>query len=230
MLKLVENFIVIPTFVFSALVCWVVYRVSLKIALITAVVLFVWFNLVFWLGKTGFFTIDSLFVPNIVFGFLILFELGRRMLSVTEFQKTALKLSITWLVLIQTYRVVGISFIFLYLDGVLPAVFAFPSAVGDIIVGVSAPLVAFLYYAKKSYSREIAIVWNVFGIADLVIAVAMGILAFSRPIRFLPIAIATISTEPLSLYPLVMISLFAVPLALILHVLSLKILKVGKIN
>ena len=226
-----ENSTVIPTFIFSALVCWVVYRVSLKAALITAAVLFVWFNLVFWLGKTGFFATNPLFAPNIGLSFLILFELLRRVLMSKRLEKITKRLSVTGLILIQTYRVVGVSFLFLYARGVLPAVFAFPSGIGDIIIGLSAPLVAALYYFKKPFSRQLAVAWNVLGIIDLAVAVTVGILAFPRPTQLLPILPTAISTEPLSLYPLVMITLFAVPLAWILHLISLRnlnqVVKVG---
>lgn len=121
----------------------------------------------------------------------------------------------------QIYRVVGISFIPLYYQGLLPAAFAFPSGYGDIVVGITAPFVAYMYAKKKPYSRELALIWNMIGIADLVIAIGIGNLGYPRPLQMLPLHP---STELLSLFPLVLIPLFAVPLALVLHFFSFRML------
>ena len=127
-----------------------------------------------------------------------------------------------WIILSQTYRVVGVGFINLYNLGLLPALFAFSSGYGDIIVGATAPFVAYWYVKKKPYSRALAIAWNFIGIADLVMALSIGVLGFPRPIQALPL---NPSTELLSSFPLVLITLFAVPLALLLHALSLRTLR-----
>jgi hypothetical protein len=126
-----------------------------------------------------------------------------------------------WLIAIQTYRIVGVAFFFLWAQGVLPAAFAFPAGIGDILVGLSAPIVAYLYYRKKPYANKLAIWWNILGIVDLIIALGTGILGFPRPIQTLPVSP---STEAMSLYPLALVSLFAVPLALLLHALGIKVL------
>ena len=171
------------------------------------------------MGRAGFFAANPLFAPNIIFAFLILFGVLRKVLASRPVQNFIKKTSVPWLTVIQTYRVVGVSFFVLYNQGVLPAVFAFPSGLGDVFIGATAPIVALIYLLKKSYSKKLAIIWNIIGIADLVIAVSIGILAFPRPVQFLP---TIISTEPLSLYPLVVIPLFAVPLAIVIHMISLK--------
>ena len=122
---------------------------------------------------------------------------------------------------VQAYRVVGINFLRLYTAGVLPAVFAFSAGYGDIFVGVSALFVAYFYFKKKTFARKLAIIWNYIGILDLVVAIGIGILGFPRPIQTLPL---TPSTEALSLHPLALIPLFAVPIALMLHLFSLRTL------
>jgi hypothetical protein len=45
-----------------------------------------------------------------------------------------------WLIGIQLYRVLGLNFLVLYALGRLPAEFALPAGVGDVIVGLAAPL------------------------------------------------------------------------------------------
>ena len=188
------------------------------------IILLIWFFTIFGLGKSGFFFDDPLIIPNIVFGFLVLFELLRRVFSAMIKKIVADIPMITWLIGLQTYRIVGFGFLSLQSQGLLPAIFAIPSGYGDILVGVTAPLAAFLYYFKKPYARQIAIAWNILGIVDLVMAVSLGFLAFSRPVQFI---VTTVSTEQMALFPLVLITLFAVPLALVLHLFCLRALKVA---
>lgn len=126
-----------------------------------------------------------------------------------------------WLIAIQTYRIVGVGFLALYAQGLLPAAFAFPSGFGDILVGVTAPFVAIWYHFKKPSSILVAKTWNYLGIADLIMALSLGILGFPVPFQTLPV---TPTTELMSLFPLTIITLFAVPLALFMHCISLKIL------
>ena len=132
------------------------------------------------------------------------------------------KIPIPFIVGIQTYRIVGYGFFILYGMGLLPAAFAFPAGIGDMIVGIAAPFVAAVYFFKKYYPKKLAIIWNILGIVDLIVAIGVGIFAYPRPIQVLP---TEVSTELLSLYPLAIIPLFAVPLATLLHFLSIRSLK-----
>ncbi|HLC53861.1 MAG TPA: hypothetical protein VJK03_04935 [Candidatus Nanoarchaeia archaeon] len=189
---------------------------------ITTAILLIWFFTVFILSQMRFFAQNPLFAPNIFIGFLVLFELLRRVYAAKSIRKLAEAFSQHWLIGIQTYRIVGVGFLFLWARGMLPAAFAFPSGIGDIIVGVSAPLVAWAYYKQKPYARNLAITWNILGILDLIIALSVGFLGFPRPVQFAPLAP---TTEALSLFPLAIIPLFAVPLAILMHSLSLRVLR-----
>ena len=195
---------------------------GLKFFLITAIVLIVWFFVVFSLGRIGFFAKNPLFAPNIVFGFLILFELLRRVYFSKTVQNIADNIPIHWIIGIQTYRIVGVGFLILWAEGLLPAAFAFSAGIGDVFVGITAPFVALFCYLRKSFSKRLAIAWNIIGIADLIIALSVGFVGFSRPVQFVPLSP---STEAISLFPLVIVPLFAVPLALLLHFFSLRALK-----
>jgi hypothetical protein len=46
-----------------------------------------------------------------------------------------------WLVSVQFYRALGVIFLILYAGGKLPGLFAWPAGVGDVIVGVMAPVI-----------------------------------------------------------------------------------------
>ncbi len=118
------------------------------------------------------------------------------------------------LVAIQTYRVAGGIFVLLWAGGRLPWQFALPAGIGDVIAGCSAVMVAALLARKADNAPRAAYLWCVFGISDLVLAVATGLLTSPGPFHLLALAAPN---RLVSAYPLVMIPTFGVPLALILH-------------
>lgn len=124
-----------------------------------------------------------------------------------------------WLIRIQFLRVMGGIFLVLYLDGFLPGVFALPAGLGDVATGLLALPVAYLVGQNSPWARSSALAWSIFGILDLVIAVSLGFLSSPGPFQKLAFE------NPNGLvgqYPLVMIPVFAVPLFLILHFLTLR--------
>lgn len=225
---LLTNSVVLSSFAFLVLVWLIFHRAAKKLengrwkfSLFTAIVLVGWFSLVFVLGRMGVFALDHLVAPYIFIGFILLFGILQKVYISSRVRNVADAISVPWIIGIQTYRIVGVGFFILYARGFLPGVFAFPAGIGDILVGVTAPFVATFYYLKKSFSRRLAIIWNIIGIIDLVVAVGVGILGYPRPLQVLPLEP---STGQFSLFPLALISLFAVPLALLLHFLSLRVL------
>ncbi len=197
---------------------------KIKLALFATVGFFGWFSVVYALGKMSFFAKIPLFAPNMVLGFLFLSIVLKSLYDSKTMQAIAQAMPMHMVIGVQTLRVGGYVFFTLYAMNLLPAAFAFPAGIGDIIVGLSAPLVALLYFLKKRYAVRIAIIWNVVGILDLVVAIGVGILAYPRPAQILPILPTAVSTDILSLFPMVLIPLFAVPLGFFLHFLSLRIL------
>ena len=199
-----------------------------KFSILTLTGLVFWYSLVYFLGRNGFFSRNPLFAPGILIGFLIIFEILRRVYFSQKIRSVTDLIPQHWIILVQFYRIVGYEFIALYHQGLLPAAFAYSAGIGDMIIGFSAPIVALLYYLKKPYSKKLAVVWNILGIIDLALAIGIGFVGFPRPVQFVPL---TPSTEQLSLIPLVLVPLFAVPLAILLHLFSLRtILKKDKKN
>lgn len=118
------------------------------------------------------------------------------------------------LVAIQFYRVAGVIFVILWAAGDLPWQFALPAGLGDIATGALAIWVAALLARKAEGASRAAYSWCVFGIADLIVALTMGMITSPGPFHLLA------HSDPnrfVSAYPLVMIPTFGVPLALILH-------------
>ena len=124
------------------------------------------------------------------------------------------------LALPHTLRVMGVTFLLVMAQGRLPAVFALPAGLGDIATGLAAPFVA--WRLTRGGGRARAVWFNLFGILDLVVALTIGFLAGLGPWRPLEV---TPSTEPLSLLPLALVPTVAVPLAIALHLVSLRRLR-----
>ena len=112
----------------------------------------------------------------------------------------------------QTWRLLGFVFVLLEARNLLPSVFALSAGYGDMTIGATATLVAWLL--AKPEHRGSFILWQVLGITDLVLAVGLGTTA---PLLQPEGPTMRLLTElPLSLIPT-----FLVPLFLIFHVISI---------
>ena len=181
-----------------------------------------WYGLVFILGKTGFFAQTPLFAPNIILAFIVLIFWLKFLLSRQSLQAVFKAMPLHRIMAVQIFRVMGVGFLYLYWMGLLPGEFALATGYGDLVIGLTAPVVAYLYFAKKAYSKVLAKVWNYLGIADLVAAISLGIFTYPRPFQVLP---TEISNQPIALFPLVIVPVFAVPLSILLHLFTLRALR-----
>ena len=111
-----------------------------------------------------------------------------------------------WLIGIQTFRILGGLFLVRYFAGELPGLFALPAGIGDVATGLLAPFVAYAWYSGKPYARGAAIVWNLFGMADLVNAVALAALT---------------GGGGGIIFPIVLVPVYGVPGAFLIHSYSL---------
>jgi hypothetical protein len=126
----------------------------------------------------------------------------------------------SWLVGLQFYRVLGAIFLLMYAQGRMPAAFALPAGAGDVAVGLLAPIVA-VAYARGVAGREFLVVgWNLLGLLDLA---TTGFLTSPSPLQVLSL---DAPNQLISEYPLVLVPVFGVPLAVLLHVASL--VKLGR--
>ena len=130
-----------------------------------------------------------------------------------------------WIVGVQFYRALGLMFLVLYAVGRLPGGFALPAGVGDVVVGVAAPFVGIAYARNPHNAAGLVRAWNLFGIADLIVAVGTGLLTSPSPIQMLSF---DAPNELISAFPLVMVPVFLVPLSILLHLASLKKLRQAK--
>jgi len=182
-----------------------------------------WFVAALVLSWSGFYHGTPSRVPTVPFGLLIPIAAG-----VVLFWRWPLLRRIveavpqSWIVSIQAYRVEGLIFLILYAGGGLPGAFAVPAGVGDVIVGMLAPVAGFAYASGARGSSGWLRTWNLFGIADLVVAVTTGFLTSPSPVQLLALGRPN---ELISAFPLALIPVFLVPLSMLLHLASLQKLR-----
>lgn len=117
-----------------------------------------------------------------------------------------------WLLAFQGYRITGFIFLRLWANGFLPGYFALPAGIGDMTTAVFAIAAAIALRRVSSQTRRLAYAVNIFGLADLILAVSMGMLTAAK---------SATGMSPILVYPLSIVPTFGVPLAVILHLLSL---------
>ena len=110
------------------------------------------------------------------------------------------------LIAVQTYRILGIAFLWGMTQGILDPAFAIPAGVGDILIGVTAIPFAIFLWKGYSWSKYAVVVWSVLGIADLVNAITLG-----------TITSAGFTNPTTTTFPWVLVPTVGVPLALALH-------------
>jgi hypothetical protein len=136
-------------------------------------------------------------------------------LASPRFRAWAASLDLRFLTLLQTWRVAGLAFLALTAVHALPGGFAIPAGIGDVAIGLTAPLVASLVIG---YSDRLFVAWTALGIADLIAAVTLGVLYSNSPAGVLR---GDVGTDLMATLPMSLIPAFGVPITLVAHILSL---------
>jgi hypothetical protein len=158
-------------------------------------------------------------VPTIEFGIMAPLTIGFILLWRSQTLRRVLDATPQeWIVGVQVYRVLGVTFLTLLSAGLLPPQFALPAGWGDITTGVLSLVIA-IAFAKRAKGAPILVgLWNVFGLLDLAVALTMGFLTSPSPVQMFSLGAPN---ELISVFPLVLVPVFAVPVAILLHVASL---------
>jgi len=171
----------------------------------SAVVAAVWLIGVFLLGAGNVFR-NEVLTTRIPIAIGATLFVGYLLLLSPTFRRIVDTVPQHWLIGIQTFRILGGLFLVRYFAGELPGLFALPAGIGDVATGLLAPFVAYAWYSGKPYARGVAIAWNLFGMADLVNAVALGALT---------------GGGGGIVFPIVLVPVYGVPRAFLIHSYSL---------
>jgi hypothetical protein len=125
----------------------------------------------------------------------------------------------SWLVALQLYRVFGSQWLAYWLRGLLPGLWALPAGTGDVLTGLFAVPAAIALAAGAAEGRKAAVLWNIFGIADLAVAIGLGMIISPGPFQ---LVVPNGTSIGLDGYPNVLTPAFVVPVSILLHALSLR--------
>jgi len=178
-----------------------------------------WFVLAVALAVLGVYSGAAGKIPTIQFGIAIPILLGCLLIwRWPAISRLIDAVPRQWVIAIQVFRVEGVTFLILFAAHLLPGLFALPAGLGDVAVGLLAAAIGICASRGWQLRPRTVLRWNLLGIADLLVALTTGFLtapsalqmfAFDRP------------NELISIFPLVLIPTFLVPLAILLHFISL---------
>lgn len=188
------------------------------------VALTIWGSVAGYLSFSGFFEVAAGELPVSV----IIAALGPGLFFLAVYaaykplRNWVASLDLAEVIAMQSWRVIGFAFLIVWSFGNLPAIFALPAGLGDIAVGLSAPVAALAVTHRRQGWRTAAYGITFAGITDFIVAFATGVLSRQDgPLHFEGTPASTLLGElPLSLFPT-----FIVPAFLILHLIALLKLK-----
>jgi hypothetical protein len=180
-----------------------------------------WFAMVWSAAVNGLFVItvsppsppwlpSAIFLPVIIGAPLML--LSKRIGQVLD------GLPASWLIAVQVYRIFGGWALAAWIGGGLPGLSALPQGTGDMLTGLFAVPAAIAVASGAAQGRRRAIAWNIFGLADFVVAVTLGLI--TAPGRF-QLIVPDVPNSA-GAFPGVLTPAFVVPASILLHVLSLR--------
>jgi hypothetical protein len=125
----------------------------------------------------------------------------------------------TWLIALQLYRIFGTQWLVYWLSGMLPGLWALPAGTGDVLTGLFAVPAALALATGTAEGRKGAILWNIFGLADLAVAITLGMIMSPGPFQLI---IPHGPSMAVDTFPNVLTPAFVVPSSILLHALSLR--------
>lgn len=170
----------------------------------------IWFSIALAMSASGFFYGIAAPVMGAANAALITITL-LTIYFVEPIRNRVMNLDLRWLILYHAVRFVGIAFLVYHSRGIIPSEFAIVAGWGDIVVAVTAILVVSFALPISSPARwRIVLLWNIFGLADILYVLRTGIgLGLHNPEQMI-----WITTFPFSLLPT-----FIVPLIIVTHIL-----------
>ena len=180
----------------------------------------VWLLYVFGISATG--LLQSFDLPPKIPLFLVFPLMMFIVFFIRKYKNNALLklLPESWLLHFQVFRVLVELLIFeMYLKNIFPIAATYEGYNYEIILGASAPLVAYLVFKLKVLPKKVAIIWNFIGLTTLGIVIFIVISSAYFP-QFWGAKNSLISSD-FGLFPYTLLAGFLAPTAIFMHVLSL---------
>jgi hypothetical protein len=207
------------TLVMALGLVWVTARHSKPLALVVAAGLFGWLSLTAGLAGSGLLSAWDSRPPRLPLLPLTAFAIGVLLNRTEALAGVRAATPRAWLVGAQTFRVaVELALFGFFLEGRAPVQMTFEGRNLDIVVGLAAPLVAWAI-ARKRAAPAVVLAFNVAGLLVLSNTIATAITSVPGPLLH---AWPGGAFPALATWPLVWLPSFLAPLAIFLHVASIR--------
>lgn len=181
---------------------------------------FLWFIFINILSVKGIFLDFSSMPPKIFIAVIIPLAVIIFFLVTKKVNKVLLNMPEQWLIYIQSFRIiVEILLWMLLLLNLLPVQMSFEGRNFDILVGLTAPVIAYFCYSKKKWSDSIALIWNFAGLILLANIVVTAILSMPTTLR---VFMNEPSNTIVGHFPIILLPAVLVPVAYAMHLFSIK--------
>ena len=182
-----------------------------------------WFALAWSAAIDGAFRTDASSLPVLPLAIFLPVVIGAPLLlSSKRIGQILDAMPASWLVALQLYRIFGSWALVAWLHESLPGVFALPAGIGDTLTGLFAVPAAIAVATGTAQGRRAAVIWNIFGLADFVVAITLGMITTPGPLQLI---VPSVSSIGAGAYPGVLTPAFVVPSSILLHLLSLRQLR-----
>ena len=116
------------------------------------------------------------------------------------------------LILLHRFRLIGGFFILLMFFDQLPPTFALIAGIGDVLTALSSIWVAKAWKQQKASRKSIAVLWNSFGLADILVTASMATILTQQSIETGSLGVDVLASVPFCIIPA-----FAPPIIIFLH-------------
>ena len=186
----------------------------------TLLVLLAWAAVTGWLGTTGFYRQEQALPPRFIFlvgpgVVLTLLLIGTR-----RGQGMIQDVRLTDLTLLQAVRLpVELVLYQLYAATLVPQIMTFSGANFDILTGLTAPVVGYLAFYRRTIGTSALLLWNLAGLGLLLVIMTLAILSIPTPFQQLGLDQPNVGV---AYFPFVWLPGIIVPAALFAHLASLR--------
>jgi len=183
-------------------------------------IFFIWFNYLWMLSISGFLTELQLppriplflFFPFALFTFIFCRRAAK--------SQWINELPLTWLTYPQSFRIaVEFLLLFTFMKGIIPKEATFEGFNFDILMGISAPIMAFFVFSKPNVNLKLALSWNILGILMILFVAIIIATSFYNPSIWGQTK-TMVSTQFLR-FPYLLVAGFLAPFGIFMHALSI---------
>jgi hypothetical protein len=172
------------------------------------------------IGATGFFTVTDTLPPRFLLTIAppVLFMII--LLATKKGRAFVDGLQLKWLTLLHVIRIpIELVLLFLFLEKTIPGIMTFEGRNLDILSGITAPVLYYFVFIKRTWGRNALLTWNFICLGLLINIVVIAIL--SAPFPFQQLAFGQPNIAVLY-FPYVLLPAVVVPLVLFSHLAAIR--------